>query len=134
MHNQLISADGQSADVLAIYEKESEALEEIKNEILNELADLRHGKSVYDEHFPWWSKHLFGDISYAHEVVKKALRAASLVAAGATNGNAANKFADTMHDTLMDLLNFTVMWLAWRRYQRKEVPDADVSHRSGSEY
>lgn len=126
-NGHLVSFDGQSRAVQALYAEEAEQLEQIKQEILAKLADLRHGKSIYDEHFPWWAKHIFGDASYAHEAVKKSLRAASLVAAGATDG-ADNEYCDTLEDTLMDLLNFTVMWMAWRRYQRKEQEDADVSH------
>ena len=134
MPNGLMSFDGQSAEVQELYLREAEHLEDIKQEILAQLASLRHGKSVYDHHFPWWAKHVFGDVSYAHEAVKKALRAASLVADGAVD-TAANQYVDAIDDTLMDLLNFTVMWMAWRAYQRKEnVHDADVPHRSGPEY
>jgi hypothetical protein len=132
-NGQLASFEGQSLAVRQLHAQEAEQLEEIKQAILAELADLRHGKSIYDQHFPWWAKHIFGDASYAHEAVKKSLRAASLVSAGAIDG-AANQYIDAMDDTLMDLLNFTVMWMAWRRYQRKEQQDADVSHSTGLEY
>jgi len=121
---------GQSRAVQDLHKQQSEYMEQIKQELLQELAELRHGKSVYDHHFPWWSKHIFGDVSYAHEVVKKALRAASLVEELVQDGRMANKYTDSLEDTLLDLLNFTVMWLAWRRFRRGEEAsyDEDGTH------
>lgn len=131
----LASVDGQSRDVVALYEHEAEQLERHKQDVLSRLADLRHGKSVYDAHFPWWAKHIFGEASYAHEVVKKALRAASLVASGVTGMASDSQYADTLEDTLYDLLNFVVMWLSWRRFQREEAKEDESStHRPGTEY
>lgn len=113
--------DGQTVVVQLLYLLESEAMEKEREAILAELMDLRHGKSVYDKHFPWWAKHVFGDASFAHEVLKKAARAASLVASGAEQEQI-NVHVDALEDNLFDLLNFCVMWLAWRRYKMKEIP------------
>ena len=130
-----LSVDGQSRAVQALYEQESIRMEEIKQELLAELNDLRHGKSIYDEHFPWFAKHLYGDASFAHEVFKKSARAASLVAAGVTGQAKGNKWVDALEDNLFDLLNFTVMWMSWRRFRREEkVNYEDGTHSTEGAY
>lgn len=120
--------NGQTAEAIALFERESEAMDVIKQQVIRELASLARGKTVYDAHFPWWQKHVFGDASYAHELVKKALRAASLVAANATGDVAPNEVTDKLEDCILDAINFCVMWLAWRRYVAKGEEHASSAH------
>lgn len=126
--------NGQTREAVTLFERESQAMDKIKQEVIRELGALANGKTVYDEHFPWWQKHVYGDASYAHELFKKAARAASLVAAGATGEVSPNEVTDKLEDHILDAINFCVMWLAWRRYQREEVPNEDVPHRTRLRY
>lgn len=123
---------GQSEAARQLFHEESELMEECKLEILAKLADLRDGKTRYDMHFPWWQKHVFGDASYAHEIFKKAARLCSLVACELEGVEDEGAFVDSMDDHLYDILNFTVMWLAWRMFRdgqaRKEEPDEGSTH------
>lgn len=124
--------DGQTPEAKRLFEREAGIMETLKAGILQDLANLKEGKTVYDEHLPWWQKHIFGDASYAHELFKKAARAASLVAAGQTGDLPPNIYADKLEDHLFDALNFITMWLAWRRYVQaeREGENADSSHRA----
>lgn len=112
---------GQTQEARELFLRESEIMEQYKQEILATLADLRDGKSEYDRHFPWWQKHVFGDASYAHEIFKKAARLCSLVAGELEGAGDGSPWVDKMDDHLYDILNFTVMWLAWRQYRDSEA-------------
>ncbi len=112
---------GQTDAARRLFQRESELMEEYKLEILARLADLRDGKSMYDQHFPWWQKHIFGDASYAHEIFKKAARLCSLVACDLYEVKPESSFVDSMDDHLYDILNFTVMWLAWRMFRDRQA-------------
>jgi hypothetical protein len=120
MDNKHEYLDGMTLAARELFDKEAVAMEAYKAEILERVANLAEGKTVYDEHFPWWTKHIFGDASFAHELVKKALRAASLVAAGFAGKVEPTKFVDSLEDCLYDALNFIIMWLAWRKYRASE--------------
>jgi hypothetical protein len=121
--------EGQTPEAMALFEREARIMETLKAGVLQDLASLKEGKTVYDMHLPWWQKHIFGDASYAHELFKKAARAASLVAAGQVEDVPPNQYADKLEDHLLDALNFIVMWLAWRRYvQAKGEEDEGSSH------
>lgn len=131
--NGLLIVDGQTCEMRQLNEREARIMETLKAQVLSELADLAHGKTLYDHHFTWWAKHVFGDLSFAHEVFKKAARAASLVQAAAQGEVTKSAYTDTLDDCLLDLLNFTVMWLSWRRYKEREVmkdDDETGSHRT----
>lgn len=122
------SFNGQTPEAKGLYRREAEEMEHIKREVLGRLANLVDGKLIYDMHFPWWQKHIFGDASFAHELFKKAARAASLVAASMTGDTPPNEYTDALEDHIMDAINFCVMWLAWRKYLERRASHASSSH------
>jgi len=88
---------------------------ELRQAVVDEAFQLfdERGKD-HDVDEPFWHRYPFGDVSYAQMCFETAGRLVSVVQKG-LRGRAVE--AGKIEDRLLDLINWAVMWLAWRKMQ-----------------
>jgi len=78
----------------------------------------------YDQLTPVWHRMMFGNVSWAHEVAKKADRLTSLVMVE-LHGKTPN--FDSLSDNVMDIAVYAVMWLAFMRVCKQQDRNSEDS-------
>ena len=94
----------------------SETFKEIRVEVVKDAFELFDERAKqHDSESPFWHRYPFGDQSYAQMVFETAGRLVSAVQIGLS--------WPKLEDRLLDLINWAVMWLVWRRMARQQRLD-----------
>jgi len=77
----------------------------------------------YDQLTPVWHRMMFGNVSWAHEIIKKADRLASLVMVELEDKTPS---FDSLQDNVMDIAVYAIMWLAFQRVCELQTQQVSV--------